>query len=537
MSLGADSEDYNVTSWVLNATPEYEIESLTQVALKLNGAAQYRVRTYDPHIFTLGDIGTVKGSDGNQYDVFVIAVSDKYEFDINLTTQVNTTSVKYTIRKGISKASSVNNPELNIFSSNVSNVYIDGSDRNIVSNSLPDYYNTPIIIQDLSVVFSGQFDGFDINIGANAFITGDAIYYDYNNNIGLDIQEGQYFVYKVNASTVRLATSRSNIRSGIFIRVFGTVFNNKFQLLKFEDRIIKSQSLVRKIGTPKPYDNYEETITSPGNIGMFVNGVELLNYKSPDTLYYGPIEEIVVSSPGDKNYDVISPPVLTIEDNIGIGNSVFGTGAEGLCNVRGSLARIDIIDKGFDYVEEPKVTISGGNGSGAEAKCKLSKTTHSVSFNAGSLYDNVNISNSTIGFSTYHKFRNYEKVLYSSQSQTEIGGLVNDAIYFVETIDERTIKLYNTADDAIVGFNTITFTAYGDGLQKITSFEKKNVISSIEVINGGSNYTNKTLFFNKNHVNVYRNTIKYPNHGYSNREIVRISSDDTLPTGISSTSE
>jgi len=537
VSLGEDSEDYNVTSWILNATPEYEIESLTQVALKLNGAAQYRVRTYDPHIFTLGDIGTVKGSDGNQYDVFVIAVSDNYEFDINLTTQVNTTAVKYTIRKGISKASSVNNPELNIFSANVSNVYIDGSDRNIVSNSLPDYYNTPITIQDLSAVFSGQFDGFDINIGANAFITGDAVYYDYNNNIGLDIPEGQYFIYKVNASTVRLATSRSNIRSGIFIKVFGTVFNNKFQLLKFKDRVIKSQSLVRKIGKPQPYDNYEETITSPGNIGMFVNGVELLNYKSPDTLYYGEIQEIVVSSPGDKNYDVISPPILTIDDNIGIGNSIFGTGAEGLCNVRGSLTRIDIIDKGFDYVEEPKVTISGGNGTGAEAKCKLSKTTHSVSFNAGSLYDNVNISDNTIGFSTYHKFRNYEKILYSSQSQTEIGGLVNDAIYFVETIDERTIKLYNTADDAIVGFNTVSFTAYGDGLQKITSFEKKNVISSIEVINGGSNYTNKTLFFNKNHVNVYRNTIKYPNHGYSNKEIVRISSDDTLPTGISSTSE
>jgi len=537
VSLGSDSEDQNVTSWVLNSTPEYEIEQLTQVALKLNGAAQYRVRTYDPHIFTLGDIGTVKGSDGNQYDVFVIAVSDRYEFDINLTTQVNTTSVKYNIRKGISKANSVNNPELNIFSSNVSNVYIKDNDRYVTSNSLPDYYNTPITIEDLSVTFSGQFDGFDINIGTNGFITGDAIYYNYNNNIGLDIQEGQYFVYKANASTIRLATSRSNIRSGIFIRVFGTVFNNKFELLKFKDRIIKSQSLIRKFSHPIPYDNYEETITSPGNTGMFLNGVELLNYKSSDTLYYGKIEEIVVSSPGDKNYDIINPPVLSIDDNIGVGSSIFGSGAEGVCNVRGSLTKIDIIDKGFDYVEEPKVTISGGNGIGAEAKCKLSKITHSVSFNAGSLYENVNLSNNTIGFSTFHKFRDYEKVLYSSQSQTEIGGLVNDSIYFVKDLDGKTIKLYNTADDAIVGVNTINFTAYGDGLQKISAFEKKNVISSIEVISGGSGYTNKTLYFNEDHVDIYSNTIVYPNHGYTDREIVRISTDDTLPVGLNSTSE
>ena len=35
------------TSWIINSTPEYEIESIQQVALKLNGAAQYRVTTFD----------------------------------------------------------------------------------------------------------------------------------------------------------------------------------------------------------------------------------------------------------------------------------------------------------------------------------------------------------------------------------------------------------------------------------------------------------------------------------------------------------
>ena len=537
VSLGTDSDDYKTKSWIINSTPEYEIEELTQVALKLNGAAQYRVKTFDPHIFTLGDIGTVTGTDGNQYDIFVIAVSDEYEFDVNLTTVINTTQVKYTIRKGVSKTESISNPQLNIMSANVQNVYVDDEDTYVVASSLPDYYNTPITVEDLSVTFSGQFDGEDLNIGGNAFTTGDAIYYSYNNNNGLDILEGQYFVFKVNSSTIRLATSRSNIRSGIFVKVFGTVFNNKFELLRFQNKILQPQDVIRKFSPPKPADDLEEAVTVPGNVGMFVNGVEILNYKSSDTLYYGPIKSIDVSAPGDSNYDVINPPVITIDDNIGIGNTIFGSGAEAVVNVTGSLSRINIIDKGFDYVEEPKVTISGGNGNSAEAKCNISKVVHSVAFNAGSLYNNLNLTNNSIGFATDHRLRDLEKVIYSRQDQDSIGGLVDDNIYFVKKVDSTTIKLHNTLEDAIVGLNTVNFTSYGDGLQKIISFDKKNVVSSVEIVNPGEGYTNKTLFFEEENVDIYDNKINYPNHGYNNREIIRFDSEGTLPLGLDSASE
>lgn len=537
VSLGTDSDEYKNKNWIINSTPEYDIEELTQVSLKLNGAAQYRVKTYDPHIFTLGDIGTVIGSDNTTYEIFVIAVSDQYEFDINLTTVINTAQVKYTIRKGISKTKSTTNPELNIMSANVQNVYVDNLDTYIVASSLPDYYNTPINVEDLSIIFSGQFDGESINIGANAYTTGDAIYYSYNNNIGLDIVEGQYFVYKENASTIKLATSRSNIRSGVFARVFGTVTNNKFELIKFQGQSLQSQDIIRKFSPPKPADNLEEAITVPGNIGMLSNGVEIINYKSSDTMYYGPIESIDISAPGESNYDVINPPILTIDDNTGLGNASYGTGAEAVVNVSGSLNRINIIDKGYDYVENPKVTISGGNGTSAEAKCNLSKVIHSVSFNAGSLYDNLDLSANSITFAEDHRFRDLEKVVYSRENQDSIGGLVDDSIYYVKKIDATTIKLHSTLDAALVGVNTVSFISYGDGLQRITSFEKKNVISSIEVVNPGEGYTNKTLFFNLNQVNKYTNSIEYKNHGYKNREIILIDSDGTLPTGISSTSE
>ena len=98
-----------------------------------------------------------------------------------------------------------------------------GRDAYVVSASLPDYFNTPIVAKDQSVLFSGQYNGFEMNIGSNPFYSGDAVWYSANNNIPLSIPEGQYFIKKVNASTIKLATSKSNIANDIFVRVFGTV--------------------------------------------------------------------------------------------------------------------------------------------------------------------------------------------------------------------------------------------------------------------------------------------------------------------------
>ena len=89
---------------------------------------------------------------------------------------------------------------------------------------------------------------------------------------------------------------------------------------------------------------------------MLVNGVEILNYKSGDSVYYGKINGVTVSAPGS-GYDVINPPILSIQDSTGIG-------ATGLVNVKGSLERIEILDPGFDYVTDPIITITGGNGLG-----------------------------------------------------------------------------------------------------------------------------------------------------------------------------
>ena len=93
--------------------------------------------------------------------------------------------------------------------------------------------------------------------------------------------------------------------------------------------------------------------------------MEILNYKSNDVVYYGGLNKIDVLG-GGQDYDVINPPVLEITDSVGVG-------ATGTCAVSGSLKEIQIIDGGFDYLETPTITISGGNGKNATAAAKLKK--------------------------------------------------------------------------------------------------------------------------------------------------------------------
>ena len=59
----------------------------------------------------------------------------------------------------------------------------------------------------------------------------------------------------------------------------------------------------------------------------------------------------------------------------------YGSGAEGVVSVEGSLEGINIIDRGFDYLEPPTVTISGGSPD-VEAKAEVNMTSivHSLTF-------------------------------------------------------------------------------------------------------------------------------------------------------------
>ena len=87
--------------------------------------------------------------------------------------------------------------------------------------------------------------------------------------------------------------------------------------------------------------------TTPGTTGMLVNGTEISNYKSGDVIFFGGVETIDVLE-GGSQYDVITPPKVSLE-------SLTGAGVSATANVKGQFERIDIIDPGFDYIAPPKL--------------------------------------------------------------------------------------------------------------------------------------------------------------------------------------
>ena len=149
----------------------------------------------------MGDIGVLVASDGTTYDVSVLGVGDEKTFDVNLPANLVTANLSFIIRRGISKVLATNLPNLSKVSANLQNVYTSLNhglrDAYVISPSLPDYFNTPIVPKDQSVLFSGQFNGFELNIGSNPFYSGDPIWYSANNNIPLNIPEGQYYVKRL----------------------------------------------------------------------------------------------------------------------------------------------------------------------------------------------------------------------------------------------------------------------------------------------------------------------------------------------------
>ena len=108
----------------------------------------------------------------------------------------------------------------------------------VASASIPSYNAQPLDVYGQTVTFSGTFIGSEFLINPltedHGFYTGDAVYYsperiteEYFDAFGNEksrvidgtclITEGLYFVYRVNNSKIKLATSRTNISDGTFV--------------------------------------------------------------------------------------------------------------------------------------------------------------------------------------------------------------------------------------------------------------------------------------------------------------------------------
>ena len=523
-NLGATLKNIKSNDWLFNIASTYNVESTTLLNSSNNS---YTITTYDDNDISVGDRVKIIQTDGTEVlaTVFVSGINNKKSFSIKGQSPVDIARVDK-VRREISRANSTNYPEVSAFTTNIQNVYVESEKSEstvyVASPSIPNYFEQPLNIKDRSVTFSGSFNGTELTIPNHGFYTGDAVVYrPSNSNNTLGIEEGTFFVKKINNDTIRLSRSRNNIDSGIYVTFSGTVTNDKLEYLEFSYQKLSSQKLIRKISDPIDTSSVNET--EPGAIGILVNGVEILNYKSKNSVFYGPIENIIPVS-GGSSYDVINPPELTISDNQGSGASAF-------CSVEGALERIDIIDGGFDYLNTPTITIIGGNGSGAIAKPNMTFFSHEVPFNASSSAGLVDLSNNTIAFSTFHKFRDYERVIYRPDNQTPIAGLTTNSSYYVSVQDEFTVKLHKKYEDAVLGTNPINITSYGDGTQLFQSYNAKKKIGSISIVDPGSGYRNRKVSTPSTGINTSFNLINIPNHGYETGEIISYTSPAT-PAGV-----
>jgi len=519
-TLGEDSSDIKSNNWIYNIASKYDIDSISLVDIS---NFTYQIRVYDNHNFYRGDSVKLILSDGTDINTSILSVLNEKTFTVSGQGIIDITK-KDKIQKVLSKGSYTNFPEASNYSTNVQNVYTDqlGS-YYVTSPSLPSYLGESLGIRNRGITFSGTFSGENLTIGRHYFYTGDSVIYrPESESNSLNITEGTYYVKRVDPLTIKLSRSRENIYKGNYINLSGTVTNSQLIFGEFAYQTLDTQKLVRKIQNPENTDNSHET--KFGQIGILVNGVEILNYKSKDKIFYGPLEEINVLSEGS-NYDVINPPTLSITDSV-------GTGATGYCEVHGQVEKINIIDGGFDYISEPIVTISGGGGSGAKAKAELFSFEHSVSFNAIESSGLVDLTNDTIGFSSYHKFRDAERIIYKPDGQQAVGGISTDSSYYVSVQDSFTVKLHKTYEDAAAGINTINLTSYGTGVHRFASSNIKKKISYINVYDKGSGYKNRKISIPSSGINTASNAIFAKNHNYSTGEIIVYNTTGSVVGGL-----
>ncbi len=557
-TLGEDCLSVKENNWFFNISTNYDIKSIVDLSPRQNSkvaSKDLKITLFDNHSFFKGDGLELFFSSDENFSGVISEISNSKEIFVktDLNIPIESLSLNSKIRKKISKLNvsntSVKNSDQSTiatyktYNTNIQNTYVDYENSlYVTSPSLPNYLNKQITVDDFSYEFSDIILPEDNNILVidsqttkgntvllnHGYYTGDSVIFRPSNlsNIevdGIGLTTSVFFVKVDNENTIKLSRSRENIFNEKFVTITGNLNGSRLEVLDFNDinfnsLKLKAQNLVKKISKPELVEEKNET--EPGTTGIFVNGVELLNYKSSDKVFYGPIEKLLVTS-GGNDYDVINPPSLVITDSI-------GSGCTSYCSVIGELERIDIVDPGFDYIEEPSITISGGNGSGAKARARIINSVHAPEFNS----ETVNLSNNTIEFFDPHKFTENEKVIYETDGQKSVLGVTTNSEYHVSILDPFTVKLHNNLSDSISGSNPVIFNEEGRGIHRLKSVLSKKKISSIEILSSGSGYQNKKTRVSG--INTASDTLRIIDHGYSDGEIVTYYPQSTSIVGLTS---
>lgn len=541
-------------SWTYNTSCRFQIRSIdssSQVTL-FSSIDKSNLKVGDHiEILVRGTEDIVSGLE----NVKVVSVVEK---SISLDTNISSLNGLYDIRRLQNKAKVSNSSDISIkygnnkIVSDVLNLYKEEENDNVVyvaSNSLPSYeinsFVSSYTIQNLSEFdnLTGRYSIIEFTEPVS-FLRGDRVKYTSTDNLIDNLSEEEtYYVDVINEekTQIRLYLSKSllgeaedpNIKNYI---EFGTGLvpipsgEHKVTLYSNRNTEVSPQKILRKFHINPEITEAPLSKTPVGPIGMLVNGVEILGYKSNDKVYYGPIDNVRVLNNGT-GYDVINPPLLEFSE----GNAKVQP------IVSGSFERVLVSPQKFDISEKVIIDVSGGNGQGAILEPIITKYQREVLFDARTIPNGggIDIDLETITFLTDHNFSNGQEVIYDSGQNEELGissyqtsnldsgtTLINSTSYFVSIINSSTIQLYPSFDDFNSGINTVGITTIGNsGVHKFRTLST-NTLSGISVSNPGSGYTNKKLRVKPIGISTVFNTVEFKNHGFSDGEIIRYSHEN-----------
>jgi hypothetical protein len=571
----------NVGENILNPVEDRSFKQIVANSFIYNTSTRHAILEIYGSRFKLGSkIEKSSLKVGDYVDVLVrgsvntIVVSNAQIGEINLqTNEINLNNLQgftpelskqYDIRRKIKYANSLNTPLKygnNTTISDVSNVYSENDSIYVASNSLPSYQiTTKRILSTIPVsyntninsYFQGQITNpsssnykkysvlaFNDNV---EFIKGDEIVYIAEDEELPGLVSGnKYYVELLDSNKIRLYESRSFISNVTETEPVGSEFDfvcfdeiddlNKshtFILSKDLPENIGPKNILKKLNTFQNIsgDSYQET--TPGNIGILINGVEINNFKSNDKVFYGSLNNIQVIN-GGSNYDIVRPPYISISS--GVGN----TAALCKATISGNIKKVLVDPQDFDIDGVVSVVITGGNGTGATLLPITERRYRTIEFDSRFLSAGGGIDpeiDETITFLDVHNFANGEPIIYDSNGNLEIGigtfkgsnastkTLSNGSYYYAQVVNTKTIKLYPTLDDYNSGINTVGFsTATSTGIHKFRTKEKL-VLSNIKVTNPGSNYSNHQIYVKSSGISTNFDTVFFESHHFETGDIV-----------------
>ena len=540
-------------SWIYNTASRYEIENINNFILK-SKIDRSSLKIGDQVEILKRDTNTVVSSSGAYISNIIFAENRVIIDNSGFSSEPG---VKYDLRRKINTANSTIVPIQfgnNIILSDIQNLYTDDKYSYVASNSLPSgrsgYFGnfTYQIAKNIQTsVGIGTADVVDDKYTSIVFqnpvpfITGDRIYYQSSGDTIVGLDTGDYYVQVLDSpNKIRLYSSLSFVGTDNFLTFSNSNFSNqthRFTLYSQKSGIIDAQKLLKKFPLSQSIDTGTEELTIPGPVGMLINGVEIVNYKSDDKVYYGPLKSIRVLN-GGNDYDVINPPQITV--SAGLGNTALVRPV-----IEGSVKKVFIDSQDYDINQIVSIKVSGGNGSDCELEPIITKRRRDILFDGRLTTNSGGISSITgqLLFLTDHNLSNGEPIVYNSNGNTPIGigttnlTLVNNSTYYSKVDNNRTIRLYQSNSDYLSGINTVNFNGIGAaGIHKFSTARFKNTISEIKVLNPGSGYTNRKLIVSPAGISTVNHTINFKDHGFKNGELVTYQYE-TSTIGISTLSQ